>query len=109
MFREIKIKLSKVYGSPLANRLKNRYFLSGVFFILWMTFLDTHSLKIHYKLYKEITETKRSIEYYKTEIEKDRELLKQLESNPEMLEKFAREQYYFKRPGEHIYIIDISD
>lgn len=109
MFHRIKIGLLQVYYSPLAERLKNKYFLSGFLFLLWMIFLDTHSIKIHYKLYKEIQQTEKSIKYYKTEIEKDKELLMQLDSNPEMLEKFAREQYYFKRPDERIFVIEIAD
>lgn len=86
--------------------LKNRYLLSGILFLVWMAFLDTHSLKIHYKLHKEIRQAKKAISFYISEIEKDRELIKQLESDPAMLERFAREHYYFRKPNEQIFFIE---
>ena len=86
--------------------LKNRYILSGIAFVIWMLFLDTHSLKIHYKLFKEIQQARKAISFFSSEIEKDRELIKQLESDPVMLERFAREHYYFKKPNEQIFIIE---
>lgn len=93
---------------PAVSWLKNRYILSGILFFIWMLLLDTHSLKIHYKLYKEIRQARNAIAFYTSEIAKDKELIKQLESNPTTLERFAREHYYFKKPEEQIFIIEIE-
>jgi cell division protein DivIC len=55
----------------------------------------------------EISGLETSIDYYKREIEKDEEQLKQLNSGDKNLEKFAREQYYLAGPGESIFLIEI--
>jgi cell division protein FtsB len=44
-------------------------------------------------------------EYYLQKIENDRNRLKELQTNSENLEKFAREQYYMKKPNEDIFVI----
>ncbi len=99
-------KAARILEYRAISWVKNRYFLSGFLFLVWMAFLDTHSLKIHYKLHKEIRQAKRAIAFYNSEIEKDRELIRQLESDPAMLERFAREHYYFRKPNEKIFIIE---
>lgn len=101
-------RISQIADHQIVTWLKNRYVLSGLLFVIWMIFLDTHSLKIHYKLHKEIQQARKAISFYTSEIEKDRERINQLESNPASLERFAREQYYFKKPNEEIFIIEIE-
>ena len=46
--------------------------------------------------------------YYKEEIAKDEQSIKNLK-NPDQTEKYAREKYYMKKDSEDIYIIDIED
>ena len=84
----------------------NKFFLTTMGFIAWMLFLDVNSYMIHSELDHEIDELEESIEYYKAEIERDKTQLHELTSNPEMLEKFAREQYWMKKSDEEIYLID---
>jgi cell division protein FtsB len=45
--------------------------------------------------------------YYKGEIKKDQEQIKQLK-NSEQIEKYAREKYYMKKDSEDIYIIEFE-
>ena len=45
--------------------------------------------------------------YYKEEIKKDQENIRQLK-NPEQIEKYAREKYYMKKDSEDIYIIEFE-
>lgn len=89
--------------------ISNRFVLSSLLFVLWMGFLDVNSWLIHHELDQELDDLKTSIEYYQSEIEKDEARLKQLNSNPENLEKFAREQYYLCAPGEEIFLIETSE
>ena len=46
--------------------------------------------------------------YYKEEIKKDQENIRQLK-NPEQIEKYAREKYYMKKDSEDIYIIEFEN
>jgi len=84
----------------------NKYILATLAFVAWMFFLDVNSWLIHRELNQEIEELEQSIDYYKTEIAKDQKQLEELTSDPEKLEKFAREQYWMKKPGEEIYLIE---
>lgn len=89
--------------------ISNRFVLSTLLFAIWMGFLDVNSWLIHLELNQEIEDLKTSIEYYQSEIEKDEARLEQLNSSPENLEKFAREQYYLSAPGEEIYLIQSKE
>lgn len=71
----------------------------------WMFFLDSNSWLIHNELNQEIDELEENRQYYKNEISKDKATIKQLQDSVE-IEKFARQQYYMKRPDEEIFIIE---
>lgn len=89
--------------------LSNRYVLSLILFGIWMGFLDVNSWLIHRELNQEIEKLENSIEYYQNEIAKDQAQLEQLNSSPEALEKFAREQYYLVGSNEEIFLIEESE
>ena len=86
----------------------NMYVLVLTVFVIWMLFFDTNSLLIHLELRKEIKKLEKQQEFLKDEIAKDKKVLEKL-SDPEELEKFAREQYYLKRKDEEIYLIEFED
>ena len=88
--------------------LTNIYILILTVFVVWMIFFDTNSLLIHMELKKEINKLEKQKEFLKEEIKKDKEIIDRL-SDPEELEKFAREQYYLKKKNEEIYIIEYED
>ena len=88
--------------------LTNIYILILTVFVVWMIFFDTNSLLIHMELKKEINKLEKQKEFLKEEIKKDKEVIDRL-SDPEELEKFAREQYYLKKKNEEIYIIEYED
>lgn len=84
----------------------NKFLLTTVGFIVWMCFLDVNSYLIHHELDQEIAELEESIKYYNLEIKQDKKQLHELNSDPEKLEKFAREQYWMKKTGEEIFLIE---
>ena len=88
--------------------LMNRYGFVLLIFLVWMIFFDTNSWITHQKLNHEISEIESNIDYYKSEIEKDKTTLKTLNDSVE-IEKFARETYFMKRENEDVFIIKIED
>ncbi|CAM3341530.1 septum formation initiator family protein [Zobellia roscoffensis] len=88
--------------------LTNMYVLVLTVFVIWMLFFDTNSLLIHLELKKEIQKLEKQQEFLKDEIANDKKILKKL-SDPEELEKFAREQYFLKKKDEEIYLIEYED
>ena len=103
---ETKQKLTDKY--PILKILGNRYLIVLVFFVVWITFVDTTSYMEHRVLNKEIEELEENKKYYQDEIKKDEENIKQLK-NPDHVEKYAREKYYMKRDSEYIYIIEFEE
>jgi len=73
-----------------------------------MLFLDNQSYLDQRILNKQIDELEDNKTYYKEEIAKDQQSIKNLK-NPGQTERYAREKYYMKRDSEDIYIIDIED
>lgn len=102
------MKWKEIKNKTWFKTLKNKYFLVGVFFVFWMLFFDANSWLIHHELNQEKKELLSNKRYYEEEITKDKKILNQLKDSIE-IEKFAREEYYMKRPDEEIYIIEYSD
>jgi cell division protein FtsB len=72
-----------------------------------MIFLDNYSYFDHLVLDKQIKGLEDNATYYKEEIRKDQQKIKQLK-NPAQVEKYAREKYYMKKDNEDIYIIEFE-
>jgi cell division protein DivIC len=92
---------------PWFKFLSNKYVWVLLFFSTWMIFLDNYSYFDHRVLDKQINELEDNATYYKEEIRKDQEKIKQLK-NPNQVEKYAREKYYMKKENEDIYIIEFE-
>lgn len=88
--------------------VSNIYVLVLTVFAVWMLFFDTNSLLIHLELRREIDKLEKQQEFLRQEIARDREIIEKL-SDPKELEKFAREEYYLKREGEEIFLIEYKD
>ncbi len=88
--------------------LLNKYVLTLIIFTVWMTFLDVNSWLIHHELNEEISDLEASISHYQSEITEDQKQLKELNSAPENLEKFAREQFHLLKPGEEIFLLEYT-
>lgn len=102
-------KWQEIKERPWFQVLSNKYLLATVLFAVWMLWFDANSWEIHHQLNSEIERLEASKEYYEKGLERDQRQLRELSSDPEKLEKFAREQYYLQRPGEEVYIIPPAD
>ena len=84
---------------------KNFYFVTTLLFLMWMLFFDSNDFITQYRMSKQLRSLEQDKEHYlekMAEVQQDRE---ELMGNPELLEKFAREKYLMKRPGEDVFII----
>lgn len=84
--------------------LRNKYFISLVFFLVWLTFFDRNNFISQVRYGRTLNKQRQQMEFYKSEIYKDSVALVEL-SDSTKLEKFAREKYLFKRDNEDIYIV----
>ena len=84
---------------------RNFYIVTSLSFLVWLIFLDSNDLISRFKLGAKMRSLQNEKEYYQekiTEVEKDR---KELMTNKELLEKFAREKYLMKKESEDVFII----
>ena len=85
--------------------IRNKYFITGVVFLAWLTFFDANNLVRQLELRSGLKELHREKEYYLEQIRLNKALTEELMTNQSMLEKFAREKYLMKRDNEDIYLI----
>ncbi len=86
--------------------IRNKYLLVTSVFVLWIVFFDTNNLIRWYSDMKDVAAQEQQKKYYKEAIRQTDEKLKELKSNKDSLEKFAREQYFFHEPDEDLFIIE---
>lgn len=84
----------------------NKYLLVLIIFVVFVVFFDNHNLIKRWRINSNITHLEKEINYYKNEIEENRQKMEELQSSNENLEKFAREQYLMKKENEDIFLID---
>jgi cell division protein FtsB len=89
----------------LINLFKNKYFLVTMAFVVWMIFFDKNDLFSQYQYHQQVSKLKQERDFYQKETAKVRKDLDELSSNPQMLEKFAREKYLMKRDNEDVFVI----
>ncbi len=97
--------LNNQYIRTLFSLLKNKFVLSALVFLLILLFFDSNSLIDRFSHKKRIRQLEQDKIYYKHRIEETRYRIKELKTDDENLEKFAREQYLMKKENEDIFII----
>jgi len=85
--------------------LRSFYFYVGLSFLVWMVVFDANDLVKQYDMYAKLQELQAERQYYLDNIETVKKERAELLSSPELLEKFAREKYIMKRPGEDVFIL----
>lgn len=85
---------------------RHKYLITVLTFFVVIVFLDENSLIQRAQHKKEISHLNSEIQKYRKQYEEDTRKLKELMSNPEALEKIAREKYLMKKPNEDIYIFE---
>ena len=88
---------------------RNFYFVTGITFLVWMTFLDSNDLINRFRLSAKLRALENEKEYYQEKIKEVEEDRQELMGTTELLEKFAREKYLMKRPTEDIFIVEEKD
>jgi cell division protein FtsB len=84
---------------------QNRYLLTGALALFWVTFVSDIDLIYLFKSSQELRAQERQVAHYEQAIQESYMQLADLSSNPERLERFAREQYFMKRDNEDLFRI----
>ena len=97
--------MNKKFWHTLFNLVVNKYFISLVIFLVLIIFFDQHNLVDRYKSKQHLNQLKKDTVFYREKIRQDREAIRLLKTNPQNLEKFARENYLMKAPDEEVFVI----
>lgn len=98
-------KKAELSAAGLALMLTNRYVLTALVGLLWASFVSEIDLIYLAKSQLELNRLERQVAHYEREIESTRIQLEDLSTNPERLERFARETYFMKRDNEDLFRI----
>ena len=96
-------KLKDLYNKYLGHL--NKYWVVGIVFVILTFTAGDSSLYKRYTYDEKIRSLENEIEHYRKEIEINSKKLKDLHTDTEGLERFAREEYLMKRENEDIFII----
>lgn len=84
----------------------HKYMITILTFVVVIGFVDENSWLQRIRYRSEINQLNTEIEKYRKRYEEDTEKLKELTSNPEYLEKIAREKYLMKKPEEDVFVFE---
>lgn len=85
--------------------MTNKYFAVLIGFVLYISFFDAHDLISQYDVKSRLWQIEDEIEYLHQDTEDAKTQIKELTSDKEKLEKFAREQYRMKRENEDLFVL----
>jgi cell division protein FtsB len=85
--------------------IHNKYFYTGLAFLVWMIFFDQENFVEQYRLSKNLNDLAAKKAYYQTEISKNEKAIHSLENDSTQVEKFAREKYFMKKDNEEVFVI----
>jgi cell division protein FtsB len=83
----------------------NKYILTGTAFAIWMLFFDRNDIRLQLKRVGELSKLQGSEKLMTKQILDTKNELSLLKTNPETLEKYAREKYMMKKDNEDLFII----
>lgn len=92
-------------------RWKKSYLISTLagFVVIWFLFIDSYSLLTRFQLNQQKKDLiERTDELKKQTVDLEQKI-QDLEDNPDLLEKIAREEYGMRKPGETVYKIKEED
>lgn len=100
--------MKKVKFHPATQYLryfKNKYVLTLLGFIVWLSFFDRNDFITTWTYHKKLVSLQTEKQFYEDEIKRHTEDLNNLLTNHATMEKYAREQYYMKKDNEDVYLI----
>ena len=83
----------------------NKYLITGIAFAVWMMFFDTNDFPLQIRRLKDLNKIEHNEKNMALQISSTQKELEMLKTNPQALEKYAREKYLMKKDNEDLYIV----
>ncbi len=85
--------------------LKNKYLLTGAFFVIWMVFIDQKDILAGFESREKLNKLQKSEQHFKQLITESQIELDLLKNNAQSIEKYAREKYMMKKDNEDLFVV----
>ena len=95
-------------GMKKISAFSNKYLITGMAFAAWMLFFDRNDIRLQVKRIQQLQHLDRSEQLLTRNIEDTKKELDLLKTNPQTLEKYARERYLMKKDNEDLFIVSID-
>jgi cell division protein FtsB len=92
--------------SGIFSFVKNKYFIAGAFFVVWMLFFDEKDLSLIINRREKLADLQKSEHHLNLQISETRKELDLLKTNAQTIEKYAREKYLMKKDNEDLFIVN---
>ncbi|MEG1563990.1 MAG: septum formation initiator family protein [Bacteroides sp.] len=83
---------------------RHKYWITVFVFVAIIGFIDENSLIRRIGYAHEISEMQTEINQYRANYKENTQRLKELTTNPDVIEQIARERYLMKKSNEDIYV-----
>jgi cell division protein DivIC len=94
--------------SHIPSWLKNKYLLTGTAFVVWVVFFAENDIPSSFKRVKTLNNLQQTEQHLNKRIADTRKDLDLLKTNPQTIEKYARESYMMKKDNEELFIVPTS-
>ena len=110
LFANIKDKVKTLREKSLVWKIVlNKYVIATIVFLIVIGFVDRNNSIVLFRSLNTISDQNRQKLYYRNATDATTDKINQLTSNADTLEMFAREQYYFQKDSEVIYLLEFDD
>lgn len=89
----------------IPRQLKSKYAIAVMAMFMWITFFHNNDLISQIASRMKLQDLKQEQEYYRLQIADTKAAIKDLTTNMESLEKFAREHHHMKKQDEDLYLV----
>ena len=86
----------------------NKYTIAVAAFALQMLFFDDNNLFVHLDRKRQLNDLLANKAFYEERIATTNLELRNLQSNPDAIEKFVRENFMMKRDNEDVFVVEAT-
>lgn len=85
--------------------IRNKFFVAGCAFLVWMFFFDRYDLSTQYSFQQEKSRLEYEKTFYVTAIDTIEKSINDVQFNQSEIQRIAREKYKMKKSNEDVYVI----
>lgn len=85
------------------------YVISFAIWLVWILFIDNNNIRVVWHNYRKLQDLQEQKKYYQDMIVQVKKERDEVLGNQRLIEKWAREKYFMRKPTEDVYILVEED